>query len=364
MKLILLKNNLTDSLNCAERAVSNAGKLPILKNVLIKSLNGKIFLEATDLEIAVSCVVPGKVLEDGSITVPFSVLNSVVKNLTSERLTLESQNQSLRVITDNYEASIQGGEVSDFPIIPTVEENKNTIKLPAEFISCLESVLPATQYSEIRPEISGIYFSYKDSVLTLAATDSFRLAEKKITNPELVSDFDSIAFILPLKAAEEVLRVFMQNSEITAVIDESQVCFNSPGRKLTSRLVDGKFPDYQVIIPNKTETEVLGDRSEFLQAVKLVSSFSGKTNDVGVKLNNKYLEFFSADSAGSNSYKIAVKSKGENFEAVFNWRYLFDAFKMYNNEEVLIGVNSSDKPVCVKNPKDDSLIYIVMPIRR
>lgn len=364
MKLILLKNNLTDSLNCAERAVSNTGKLPILKNVLIKGVEGKIFLEATDLEIAISCLVPGKVVEDGSITIPFSIFNSVIKNLTSERLTLESQNQSLRVITDNYEASIQGGDVSDFPIIPTIEQDKNTIKFSSEFISCLESVLPATQYSEIRPEISGVYFSYKDSVLTLVATDSFRLAEKKITNSEMVSDFDSIAFILPLKAAEEVLRVFPQNSEITAVIDESQVCFITPGKKLTSRLVDGKFPDYQVIIPNKTETEVLGDRNEFLQAVRLVSSFSGKTNDVGVKLNGKHLEIFSADSSGSNSYKIAIKGKGEDFEAVFNWRYLFDAFKLYSSEEVLIGVNSPDKPVCVKNPKDGSLVYIVMPIRR
>jgi DNA polymerase-3 subunit beta len=364
MKLILLKNNLTDSLNCAERAVGNIGKLPILKNILIKGSEGKIFLEATDLEIAVSCLVPGKVLEDGSVTVPFSIFNSVIKNLTSERLTLESQNQSLMVVTDNYEASIQGSDTSDFPIIPTVEENKNTIKLPAEFMNSLELIMPATQYSEIRPEISGIYFSYKDSVLTLTATDSFRLAEKKITNSELVSDFDSITFILPLKAAEEVLRVFPQNSEITAIVDESQVCFTSPGRRLTSRLVDGKFPDYQTIIPSSTETEVLGDRGEFLQAVRLVSSFAGKTNDVGVKLNGKHLEIFSADSSGSNSYKIAIKNKGENFEAMFNWRYLFDAFKMYSCEEVLIGVNSPDKPVCIKNPKDNSLIYIVMPIRR
>jgi DNA polymerase-3 subunit beta len=364
MKLILLKNNLTDSLNCVERAVSNTGKLPILKNILIKGVDGKIFLEATDLEIAVSCLTPGKVLEDGSVTIPFSIFNSVIKNLTSERLTLESKNQALMVVTDNYEASIQGSEVSDFPIIPTIEENKNTIKLPAEFMSSLELILPATQYSEIRPEISGIYFSFKESVLTLVATDSFRLAEKKINSSELVSDFDSMAFILPLKAAEELLRVFTPNSEITAIIDESQVCFISPGRKLISRLVDGKFPDYQVIIPEKTETEVLGDRGEFLQAVRLVSSFAGKTNDVGVKLDGKHLEIFSADSSGNNSYKIAVKNKGENFEAVFNWKYLFDAFKMYPSEEVLIGINSSDKPVCVKNPKDNSLVYIVMPIRR
>ncbi|MEK7089304.1 MAG: DNA polymerase III subunit beta [Patescibacteria group bacterium] len=367
MKLIILKNNIIEGLNAVERAVSTVANLPILKNILIKTEGGRILFTCTNLELAITQVVPGKIVEDGEITIPVSVFGPVAKNLNAERVSLEVKDKQIEIITDNYEATIQAQSAKDFPIIPNINEKDNVVKFPiSRFLESLQNVIVATQYSEIRPEISGVFFRVFDNEVILAATDSFRLAERimKIENLHVQND---ISMIVPYKTAEELVRFLTGNTgDVEIFIEQNQVLFKTQSRQLISRLVDGVFPEYKAIIPKQTQNEATLNRNEFINAVKLTSAFSGRGNSITISIgeNKKFLELSSADSSlGENHYKIPIKFKGDVFSIVFNWRYLLDGLKIYSSEDIVLGVNSSDRPAVLKNPIETGLMYVVMPIK-
>lgn len=367
MKLIILRTNLLDGLGSVERAVSENTNLPILKNVLIKTTENKIKLISTNLELAIEYFTSGKIIENGEVTIPFSVFNSVIRNLNTERITLEEKNKKLIITTDNYEAVIQGQDPKEFPIIPSISDKNRSLKVSVgDFKEGLGSVIIAAQYSDIRPEISGIYFNYSNEILTLAATDSFRLSERKLNSKQIRSTLDEVSVIIPLKTASELMRMFGGGDELEIFIDPNQILFNTPNEKIISRLIDGSFPDYQAVIPKELKNEILVDKNELINALKLASAFTGRANDVTMRIgdNKKLLEIYSADSAlGENCYRVPIKLKGDKFSMVFNWRYLLDGLKIYKSDEVTFGVNSSDRPVVIKNQNEPYQIYVAMPIK-
>jgi len=368
MKCIILKNNLIEGLTAVERSTGFSTNLPILKDVLIKTSQGKIYFIATNLEIAVTEIIPGKVVSDGIIAVPFSIFSSVARNLTSDRITLEEQQGSLSIITDNYEAVVQGHDIKEFPIIPTLSTKDFFAKIDVKLFSeILEKAIIATQYSEIRPEISGIFLKYSRDHLIVAATDSFRLAERIIGSNQAISSFEESSIIIPFKTAEELIRILKnEKGEIIIKTDEGQVVFITEKTEMVSRVVDGVFPEYKAIIPKVTENEIVIERIEFINALKLASSFSGKTNDITVTVGDskKYLDLSSADATlGKNCYKIPIKFKGEPLSIVFNWRFLLDGLKIYTSKEIVIGVNTPERPAVIKSQNEQDIVYVVMPIR-
>jgi DNA polymerase-3 subunit beta len=367
MQLIILRNNLAEGVAAIERAVGVTANLPILKSVLISASENRIVLSATNLELAVQAIVPGKIIQEGSLAVPFTIFATVVKNLNAERVSLDRDGSKLVITTDNYNASVQGMEGDDFPIIPAVQGGSGEVRIQAEtLVRSLGAVAGAAQYSEIRPEISGVYFSLAEAQLTLAATDSFRLAEKKVLASEFSATVEATSFIVPLRTVEEVLRIFAKtNEEVRIAADQSQVLFETQARKLVSRLIDGRFPEYQAIIPKSILTTAVVSRGEFIDALKLTSSFSGRANDISVSVgeSKKCIELTSADTiVGENHYQVPMKLKGDRFSIVFNWRYLLDGLRVYSGNEIVLGVNQAG-PVTITDPSDHSLLYILMPIK-
>ncbi|TSC95810.1 MAG: DNA polymerase III subunit beta [Parcubacteria group bacterium Athens1014_26] len=366
MKIIILRDNLKEGLNTIGRAITENANLPILKNILIKTHNNKIKLVATNLELAITHLISCKVIEDGGVTIPFSVLNNIVINSDSERINLESINNNLIYKTDNYEANIQGLSEDEYPIIPKIDNIETCIKIDATiFKNSLLKVINSAQVSEIHPEISGILFNFQTSNLKLVATDSFRLAEKSLFEKDYKSNLHKgFNVIIPLKIAQEVIRV-VPDGELVICVDLNQVLFKTDGVELISRVIDGNYPNYEQIIPKEFETECLLSREQFLNAVKLVSNFTGKVNDIKIKTTEggKSLEVFSNNSyLGENKYLIPAKIKGENFNISFNWRYLMDGLKNFDSEELIFAVNK-ERPAILKSGQDFSYFYILMPIK-
>ncbi len=367
MKLVILKTNLRDGLVGIEHAKADNNNLPILKNVLIKTFNNKIQLSATNLEIAISKYVSGKIIEEGSITIPLETLNSIVNNVNSERINLETENNTLLLKTDNYEATIQGLPEEEFPIIPKIENIKASLQIDSGVLKDgLLKVINAVQMSEIRPEISGVLFDFQVTYFKLVGTDSFRLAEKTINESNFKSSFArGFKVIIPLKTAQEVLRI-INESEVSIFIDPNQILFKNDDLEIISRLIDGNYPDYEQIIPKSFETEMNIEKEHLYNAVKLVSTFSGKVNDIKLKTKDgkKILEVYSANQyLGENNYLVPAKIKGDDFEASFNWRYLMDGLKNFSENELLFKVNNSAKPAMLKSLSDESYFYILMPVR-
>lgn len=367
MNLIILKENIKKALNSIERSISENSNLPILKNVLVKTDNNKIILSATNLEIGTTHIVSGKIIENGRVTVPMQVLNSLVNNLTAERINLEKKDYNLIIKTDNYEAVIQGVNPEDFPIIPTIKDINNKITVKSEvFNNALNKVINAAQFSDIHPEISGVLMNYEEKNIKLVATDSFRLSEKSIPNSQFKSDIkESFKIILPLKTAKEILKIFT-NEEMDIIFDGNQVLFRNPEVELVSRVIDGQYPNYEGIIPKEFLTDIIIQKNELINALKLAGVFTGKVNDVKLNIpeNNKYLEIYSSDSGlGENKYLVEAKIKGSPIKIGFNLRYLIDGLKSFDGEEIIIGLNNETKPSILKPVKDNSFFYILMPIR-
>ncbi len=369
MKIIILKDNLRSSLLIIEKAVTENSNLPILKNFLLKTLDTKLKISATNLEIGINKFINAKINESGSLTIPFATLNNIISNIDSERINLESDKNNLIIKTDNYQARIQGINEEEFPLIPKIENQENNIEINSTILkSSILEIINAAHFSEIRPEISGILFDFQISVLKIVATDSFRLAEKTLYDNQFKTKINKgFKLIIPLKTIQEVIRIFPDNQEINICIDPNQVLFKSEDQELISRLIDGQYPDYEQIIPKNIETELILNREKFFNAVKLVSSFSGRINDIKMRLKdgNKALEIYSANEyLGENSYLIPTKTKGTEFkEITFNWRYLLDGLKVIKSENIFLGVNGDAKPALIKAFGETNYFYIIMPIK-
>ena len=341
--------------------------LPILKNVLLKA-DKNFLVSATNLEIGVVYSAAAKITEVGSITVPFGPLYSVIQNSDSERINLIAEGNTLIIKTDNYEAKMQGVSADEFPIIPSIEQKDEYITLEAEVLKdAINQVMGAAQVSELKPELSGILFDFQVSSLKLAATDSYRLAEKTLLNNDFKTTFQKgVKVIIPLRTISEVLRIFTPDKPVQIHIDAHQILFTNGVVSLISRLIDGQYPDYTAIVPQKVETELLMERENMVSALKLVGGFAGKTADIKLraKKDTKVLEVYSHNQyVGENNYLVPARRTGDGFnEVAFNSRYLMDGVRVMTGETLSLGVNGPNKPAVLKVAGDMSFFYIVMPL--
>lgn len=369
MKIIILKSNLKESLAAVEKAISENNNLPILKNVLLKTYNNKIKIAATNLDLGIIKMTSGKIIEEGGITVPFNTFYSLVNNSDNERITIETDKNNLVFKTDNYSAKIQGVNHEEFPIIPKIENEEIFIELETSvFKDSINKVLNAAQISEIRPEISGVLFDFQMTLLKFVATDAFRLAQKTLNNNQFKANFNQgFKVIVPLKTISEAVKIFPENQPIRIFIDNNQILFKNDELELISRLIDGEYPDYEQIVPKSIDNELVINKDQLVNAIKLASNFSGRTNDVKFKINEskKILEVYSANQyLGENNYLIPIKMKGEGFsEIAFNWHYFLDGLKVVEQENLIFGVNDNNKPSVLKSSEDGSYFYILMPIK-
>jgi DNA polymerase III subunit beta len=370
MKLALIKGHLKDAVAAVVGATTENQNLPILKNILIEAVGGAVTLTATNLEIAIRATLPGKVMEEGSVTVPATTLLQMVNNLTSERIGIDVKDNVLSVTTDAYSATIQGVSPEDFPIIPSIKEERGNLKIKGILIKdALSQVVVASQPSELRPELASILFFFALESLKLVATDSFRLAEKTIVKTQFSTTYkESFKLLLPLKTAQELIRLLSDDEDVTFRDDGSQIIFETPTRFLVSRLIDGNFPDYGAIVPKDFSTRIVLETAEFASAIKLASVFGSRVSELKIEAleNKKSVQVSSAEQGlGENTSVLAAKIDGDAKSASFNWRYLQDGVKAVHGKDLFIGLNQEEsRAALLRAPNDASYFYIVMPIMK
>ncbi|MBI2035369.1 MAG: DNA polymerase III subunit beta [Candidatus Liptonbacteria bacterium] len=368
MSVIILRNNLKEALEKANRALGEASHLPVLKNFLIKAENNNLIITSTNLELGITVYVPAKIIEPGYFMIPASVFSSLISNITSERLDIQIKDSNLEIKADNYEAEIPILNSEDFPIIPDIENKNKFIEFNSSFISeAFNQIISTVQFSEIRPEISGILFDFQLNELTLVGTDSFRLAEKKISNSKFKTNFDTnFKFIIPIKTIHEFIRVFKKDEIVKFYFDENQILFKSNTVEIISRLIEGNFPDYKAIIPKNFETEIEINKNDFMNSLKLSGVLNPSIYEIKIiiKSGKKNIEVLSTEkSFGKAKSTLLAKIKGKDAEILFNWRYFFDGLKNFKDEAVFIGLNDGSRPALIKS-EDITYLYILMPIKQ
>ncbi|MBS3903658.1 MAG: DNA polymerase III subunit beta [Anaplasmataceae bacterium] len=368
MKLVVIRDNLREAVAAAQRTQGSDNALPILKNFLLEATPGQIKILATNLELAIQFIVSGKVIEPGQVAIPSSAFYELLSNLKSDRLNIELKDRIVSVKTDNYDAKIQCAPTDEFPVIPKISSREQKFVIKGEILKeALGQVAGAAQMSDLRPELSSIFVSYSEEGLKFVATDSFRLAEKTLLGKLFESSFeDKIEFLLPLKTAQEVLRLAKDEEEVSIFRDDYQIVFAGSQWELVSRLSEGTFPNYEAILPTDFKTEAVVSRQNFQEALKVTSVFGSQLNDISLRVleGGKVIEIFSHNQTlGENRFRLAAKLTSDGLkEAVFNWRYLQDGLKSIVGDDVYIGLSDENKPALLKAPNDDSFFYVIMPI--
>jgi DNA polymerase-3 subunit beta len=367
MKAVVLKPNLKEGVGIVERATGENLNLPILRNILIEASENKISLTATNLEIAITCLVAGKVIEPGKVSVSANILSSLIGTIPTERLNLEKKGNNLEIKTDNYEGILTGLSSDDFPIIPKVKNMEEWIEIESGYLKdALLQIVSAAQTSDIRPELGSVLMEFLVDKIKFVATDSFRLAEKTIPSQQFKTNYEKeFRILIPIRTIQEVLRILKDSQKIKIYHDDNQVLFKGDNFDLISRLIEGNFPDYQAIIPKEFKTEIVADKQEFINAIRTSGALGNKNNEIKIKISptKKSIEVFSADQiSGESNYILPAKIEGNGAnETVFNWKYLMDGLKAIKTDEVYIGINE-DRPALMKDPKEGSYYYILAPI--
>ena len=361
MKFIILKENLKNALSAVERVVTENNNLPILRNVLLKA-DSHIKVAATNLEIGVTCLTAGKITENGSLTIPFAPLYNIISGSDSERINIITDKNTLIIKTDNYEAKIQGVNEEEFPIIPKIENNNHYFEIEGQvFKESIQQIISAAQFSEIKPELSGVLFDFQVTALKLVATDSFRLAEKIITKKTELEQ----SIIIPRFTVQEVVRIFGdKEGEVSLSISENQIFFFTTELEVVSRLIDGHYPDYKKVIPEKFLSKITVKRSELEKGVRLASIFSSTIADIKIQTEKEGLKILAKNTdKGEVSSTIKGNLKGANFAVAVNFRYILDGVKVMTAENITLEFTGEGSPLILKVEDHKDFLYLIMPLR-
>ena len=362
MKLKVTQENLTKALGYVARVANTRGTLPILGNVLLKIEENQLTVAATNLDIAINSHIGAQVQSEGSLTVPAKLLQELVAGLPSGVIELEQDEQRLKVNTDQYKSVINGVSAEEFPVMPAIEDGK-TLTISAPILkSGLQQVLLAASNDESRPVLTGVMFLSVDGSLYIASTDSYRLAEKQLTEVK-----EEVSLLIPATALHDVMRIISDFSgDVEIVYDEQQVQFKAADVELVARLIDGKYPDYRKLIPATFMTKATLPRSELIGIVKVTSLFARESAGSVVLSVDEASESIwvraVASQLGENNATAKVKAEGDG-SITLNSRYLLDALQVMNSKDVTISFNGKVDPVLITAPSNDDYKHIIMPLK-
>ena len=365
MKLECSIEKIKNGISQVERITGKNLTLPVLNSILITASGKSLKLRSTNLSLGIEIELPSKIEKDGVVAISGSVINSTFANIfQNENITLESEDGNLFIKTKKSKIKLKGQPHEDFPTIPKVSGVSFEID-SKKLIDGIKSVYYSSSISDIKAEISSVFIYTHDDNMVFVSTDSFRLAEKKIK----VKGIPEISGILiPFKNISEILRVFGEFQGIIKVcFNKNQISFSSEDVYLTSRVIDGVFPDYRQIIPKDSKTSVVILKQDLLNALKLSNIFSDKFNQVNLLVNpkEKVLELSSINNdIGENKTYLDAALTGESLELGFNYKYFLDCFQSINTDSLSINLAGASRPIVITPVSDASFTYLIMPMNR
>lgn len=353
-----LKKAVLDTEKCTGKNLS----LPVLSNILIIASGNEVKIRSTNLSIGVEITIDAKVKKEGVVLVRGDIFSSFLSNsISSEVVDCENKDGVFIVKTKTNTVSLKTFSHEDFPTLPIIKDSKTYSLQAKDLINGIQSVLFATATSDIKPEISSVYIYTENKTLFFVATDSFRLAEKKIQIKEELPNI-----LIPYKNATELIRLFNESNTITITISETLALFVSDGIRFTTRLTSGIFPDYRQIIPKESSTEVIILKQDLQSALKLGAVFSDKFNQITVSVSGKEDFIIEAENqdVGQQKTVISGKVQGEDVSVHLNHRYITDMLSIISSDSLVFSFMGSQKPIIIRGVSDTSYIYLVMPMNR
>ena len=363
MEIEVSQSKLSKALNNVSRIAVGKVTLPVLNNVLIRVDNKKVSLVTTNLDMAIVDYLPVSDSKDGVVTVPAKLLAEFVSNLPrDEKIKITTEGTKITISAGKYTSTINGSPADDFPELPEInEENAVVFKIGVdEFKNGISGVVVASSHDLTRPALTGIYFNTYDNLLAIAATDGYRLAERR-----LIKNVQSeISVIVPTNSLQEVLRSLSDDmEEIELSFNDDLVRFRLGEVEIISKLIDASFPDYRRLIPKENNVRVELSRDELIRITKLAALFARKINGTIIceaKKPNIFSVKSVASELGENDSSIEAEVTEEG-KISLSSKLLIDALNVLDDKTITLEFDSKISPVTLKNSKNDDYTHVVMP---
>lgn len=362
MKLQVTQENLAKGLNTVARVANGRNTLPILSNVILRTVGNRLSIAATNLDIAITHYIGSKVTKEGSITVPARLMQDFVTSLPGGVIELNLDDNKLNITTDKYQSVINGISAEEFPVMPAIAKGQKW-SIDAKLLKKgLQQTIIAASNDESRPTLTGIYLHTFEGDLYMVATDSYRLAEKKLMKTDA-----EISLLVPANAMQDLLRIVADyDDKVEVTHDDQQILFNVGDVELMTRLIEGKYPDYRKLIPKDFNTHAVINKSEFMNITKVSSLFareSAGSVTIHVDGEKKEVSIRSiASQLGENTATATAEVNGDG-DITLNSRYLMDALHVMSGDEISFGFNGKLEPVLVSEVKNKDYSHVVMPLK-
>jgi DNA polymerase-3 subunit beta len=365
MELQVLQENFAKAVSLATRFTSARAQLPVLANILLSVEKNKLVLSATNLEISISMPIGAKIKSTGKITVPARILTEIVSNLRPGPLNLKSEKELLELTQANFKSTITGMNASDFPSLPQEpKENAFTLIPKEDFFEAISKVLYSVSQDETRPTLTGVLFAQKRDKTVVVSTDGFRLSKKEV-DWESKSYFGSL--IVPKSVLNEIMRFSIESNDMGFLYDkkEKQIVYKIDEALVSSRLIEGDYPDFEKIIPKNHITSVNVDKADFVKSIKLGSVFArDSANVVTLEAKKGSLSILSESQySGVQKNSLEAKVEGEDLTIAFNYRFLEEFANSIPGESVAMEFKDSQSAGVFKDPSDGKYLHLIMPVK-
>lgn len=367
MKFFCAQSDLENALNIVNKAITPNTTLPVLNNILLKAEGKKLLFSATNLEVAIQYFIPADVRSEGSITVPAKLITGYVSLLKDENIEITlGEGNTVTLSSATSQTKIKGISADEFPVIPKVTK-ENTIKLSTADldIAIMQTVFAASSNTS-RPVLSGVLFDVNKEMVKIVSTDSYRLAEKTLELKEKTAV--TLQAIIPSRTIAELGKILSktQEKEVEISLSKNQVLFVAGNVELMSRLIEGKYPDYDKIIPKSSRTKVEVPTEDLSLVIKRVSLFARENNNsikVAVTNDGKLTISTEETKVGEEKAEVSVKVEGENNKIALNAQYLLDVLTFIQSDQIVLEMDDKLSPAVIRPADKKGYVYIIMPLK-
>jgi DNA polymerase III subunit beta len=368
MKIELHLSQFKKIIGLSERIARKNMTLPVLSCLLFEVGKNNLNIKATNLDVGVEVMIPAKSDTEGVIAVPAQTISAFVSQLNDLDgvVKIELISNNLHISSARSKVIIKTVISDDFPSIPRIVEGQKTTISAEALVKGLKSVWYSASISSVKPELSSVYVYKNGEYIVFAATDSFRLAEKKIKIDHPI-EFDDI--LIPFKNITDIIKVLEDiGGDIDMTSNKNLISFESQNIYLASRIIDGTFPDYKQIIPKGYVTEAIILKQDVINALKVSNVFTDKFNQVRFIIDPK-AGFFEIQTKnadiGENATKVDASLSGDKIEINFNGKYIADCFQSIDADSVSFQLSGMNKPMVIRPASGDgTFMYLVMPMNR
>ena len=362
MKFKCEKEILEKTFSLARKATPNrSGTNPVLSGLFLELKKDKLVVIGSDLDLTIRIEIKVGCEEEGRVVIPGALLADIIRVLENGQISFVVRDEEIQINSGKSEFNLRTLPVDEFPKFEEPGGNEATLDTKS-LANAFEQVVKAASMDDARPILTGVLLAAEQEGLRLVATDSYRMAIRDIPGTEILSRDELV--LIPSRALDVVKRILSEGNELTVVLGEKEAVFKIGDTSIVTRLIEGEFPNYKGLIPEKNKNKLIINREETLAALQRVKLLAREATPIRLSMTDKKIELLAIEQdIGQATEIIEGTYSGEEITVAFNPDYLIDGLDVISTEEVSLETTDALKPAILKGLNEETFLYLLMPVR-